>query len=48
MIKKDYLLKIIDLLELEFNRILENGFDEDSPFYDYVNDLKIVINKLEV
>jgi hypothetical protein len=44
--KKDYLLKIIDNLEKEFDRILSEGFDENSSFYDYIEDLRIVIGKL--
>lgn len=46
MMKRDYLLKIVDSLEMEFDRILQKGFDEDSPFYDYINDLRIVIGKM--
>ena len=44
--KKQYLLKTVDSLEKEFERILERGFDEDSPFYDYIEDLRTVIGKL--
>ena len=44
--KRDYLLKIIDYLEDEFNRILIHGFDIDSSFYDYIEDLRTVISKL--
>lgn len=44
--KKQYLLKTIDSLEEEFERILEKGFDEDSPFYDYIEDLRTVIGNL--
>ena len=46
MIKKDYLLKIVDSLESEFDRILQYGFDEDSPFYDYIEDLRTVIGNI--
>jgi len=44
--RRDYLLKIIDSLEKEFNRILMDGFDIDSNFYDYIEDLRTVIGKL--
>ena len=44
--KRDYLLKIIDSLEKEFEKILTDGFDVDSNFYDYIEDLRTVINKL--
>ncbi len=44
--KKEYLLKIVDGLEEEFERILEKGFDEDSSFYDYIEDLRTVIGNL--
>lgn len=46
MIKKDYLFKIIDLLEDEFNRILMYGFDGDSNFYEYIEDLRTVIGSI--
>ena len=46
--KKDFLLKIINSLEKEFEKILERGFDENSPFYEYIEDLRTVINKMEV
>lgn len=45
--KKQYLLKTVDSIEEEFERILERGFDEDSPFYDYIEDLRTVIGKLD-
>lgn len=45
--KRDYLLKIIDSLEEEFDRILSEGFDGYSDFYDYVEDLRTVISKLK-
>jgi hypothetical protein len=41
--KRTYLLKIVDSLEQEFERILESGFDEDSNFYEYIEDLRTVI-----
>lgn len=44
--KKQYLLKTVDSLENEFEKILEKGFGEDSPFYDYIEDLRIVIGSL--
>ncbi len=44
--KKKFLLKTVDSLEEEFERILEKGFDEDSPFYDYIQDLRVVIGSL--
>lgn len=47
MIKRDYLFKIIDLLEDEFNRILMYGFDADSKFYDYIEDLRTVIDSIK-
>jgi len=46
MIKKDYLFKIIDLLEAEFDKILKHGFDVDSNFYDYIEDLRTVIGSI--
>ena len=44
--KQGYLLKIIDSLKEEFEEILIKGFDGDSNFYDYIEDLRTVISKL--
>ena len=44
--KQGYLLKIVDSLENEFEDILDKGFDGDSDFYEYIEDLRTVIGKL--
>ena len=46
MKKRDYLLKILDSLEEEFDKILKYGYDENSPLLEYLEDLRIVIGKL--
>lgn len=42
-----YMNKILDLLVTEFERILEKGFDSESPFYEYIDDLKVVADSLK-
>ena len=34
------LLEVIEKMQIEFERILEQGFDENSPMYEYFGDLK--------
>jgi len=45
--KKEYLLKIVDLLEIEFDRLRCQNFDGDSKIYEYLEDLKTVIKNLK-
>lgn len=44
---KNYILNRIDKIEEEFERILENGFDKDSPFYLYLGDIRTAVKKIE-
>ena len=43
---KEYLLGRVDALENEFENILERGFGPDSPFYDYLEDLRTGLEKI--
>ena len=43
---KQFILDTIEKLEKEFERILSQGFDKDSPFYEYLGDIKVAVHKL--
>lgn len=44
---KDFLVLTIDKLEKEFERVLEKGLDDESPIYEYLNDIRVGVNKIE-
>lgn len=43
---KEYLQDRVNAIEKEFEKIITDGFGPDSPFYDYIEDLKTTIGKL--
>lgn len=43
----DFILERTYKLEDEFKRILELGMDKFSPFYDYLDDIRIAVKKLK-
>lgn len=43
----DFILKTVDKLEREFKRILNVGMDKYSPFYDYIDDIRVAAKKLK-
>ena len=45
MSRKELMFKLLDSLEDEFERILVQGYDQDSPFYEYLADIRTMVGK---